>query len=161
MLKVRFTLLALLTAMLIVPVAAHAELGVKVGVLTCRLHPSIGFIIAGHQKLTCHFEPQTPGQPAGEAYVGAINTIGLDIGITAGGAMARAVWAPTQGSFVGALAGIYVGASGEVGIGVGLGANVLVGGSGRTIALQPVSVEGEVGVNLALGMSGLELRAVN
>jgi hypothetical protein len=159
MLKARFTLLALLAATLFSPMAAQAESGVKVGVLTCRLHASIGFIIGGHQKLTCHFDPQTPGQPAGE-YVGAINTIGLDVGITAGGAMAWAVWAPTQGSFAGALAGIYVGASGEIGIGVGLGANVLVGGSGRTIALQPVSVEGEVGVNLALGMSGLELRAV-
>src|SRR6185295_10919713 len=102
MLKTRFTVVALLAGMLTAPVAAHAESGVKVGVLTCRLHPSIGFIIAGHQKLTCHFEPQTPGQPAGE-YVGAINTIGLDIGITAGGAMAWAVWAPTQGSFAGAL----------------------------------------------------------
>ena len=75
--------------------------------------------------------------------------------------MAWAVYAPTQGPLAGALAGLYVGASADVGIGLGLGANVLVGGSARTIALQPLSVEGEVAVNVTLGMSGLELRYVD
>jgi hypothetical protein len=87
-----------------------------------------------------------------------ISTVGLDIGITGGGALAWAVFAPTEGPPRGGLAGAYVGASGDVGVGVGLGANVLFGGSNRTVALQPVSVEGQVGVNLALGLSELELR---
>ena len=158
--KARFTLLALLAATLIAPMAAHAKSGVKVGVLSCKLDPSIGLLFVGREKLQCHFTPQEPGLPAGD-YAGAITTIGLDVGFSAGGHMAWAVWAPTNGPLAGALAGYYGGASGEVGIGVGLGANVLVGGSGRTIALQPVSVEGEVGVNLAVGISGLELRAVD
>ena len=89
-----------------------------------------------------------------------MNTVGLDIGITAGGALGWAVFAPTQGPPPGGLAGVYVGASGEVSLGIGGGANVLIGGSNRTIALQPVSVEGELGVNLALGVSGLSLNWV-
>jgi hypothetical protein len=153
------SMVALAAAAMSVPAVGHAESGVKVGVLNCHLDASIGFIFVGHEKLQCHFTPQVPGLAAGE-YVGAITTIGLDVGFSAGGHMAWAVWAPTNGPLAGALAGYYGGASGEVGIGVGLGANVLVGGSGRTIALQPVSVEGEVGVNLALGISGLKLRYV-
>ena len=70
------------------------------------------------------------------------------------------MFAPTQGIPVGALAGEYVGASGDIGIGVGAGANVLIGGSGRTFALQPVSLEGSIAVNVALGVSMLKLRAV-
>src|SRR6478735_1056721 len=72
---------------------------------------------------------------------------GTNIGITAGGAMAWAVFAPTQGPMRGGLAGTYVGASGAIGVGVGVGANLLFGGTGRSIALQPLSVEGSVGVN--------------
>ena len=93
-----------------------------------------------------------------EAYQGALSTVGLDVGITAGGVLGWAVFAPTVGLPVGALAGEYVGASGDIGLGIGVGANVLVGGSGRTVALQPVSVEGSIAVNLALGVSGLKLR---
>src|SRR5262245_8481354 len=148
-----------LAAVLLTPVAAHAESGVKVGVLKCRIEPSIGLIFVGREKLECRFTPQEAGLPGGR-YAGTITTIGLDVGFSAGGYMGWAVWAPTAGPLAGGLAGYYGGASGEVGIGVGLGANVLVGGSGRTIALQPVSVEGEVGVNLAVGISGMKLRYV-
>ena len=72
--------------------------------------------------------------------------------------MGWAVFAPTTGVPAGALAGEYVGVSGDIGIGAGVGANILMGGSGRTIALQPVSLEGSVAVNIALGVSGLKLR---
>ena len=80
-----------------------------------------------------------------------MGTIGLDIGITAGGVLAWGVLAPTAGPMRGKLAGTYVGASGAVGVGVGVGANLLFGGSNRSIALQPLSVEGSVGINLSLG----------
>jgi uncharacterized protein DUF992 len=130
----------------------------QVGVLTCKLNPSIGFIIVGHQSMECSYKPSGPNPP--QAYEGAINTVGLDIGVTAGGILAWAVFAPTQGIAAGALAGEYVGASGDIGLGVGVGANVLVGGSGRTVALQPLSVEGSVAVNVTLGVSMLKLRAV-
>jgi hypothetical protein len=130
----------------------------QVGVLTCKLNPSIGFIIAGHQSMQCNYAPAGSGLP--QAYEGAINTVGLDIGITAGGVLAWTVFTPTQGAPAGALAGEYIGASGDIGLGLGAGANVLVGGSGRTFALQPLSLAGSIAVNIALGVSMLKLRAV-
>jgi hypothetical protein len=130
----------------------------QVGVLTCRLNPSIGFIIVGHQSMECKFQPAGPNPP--QAYEGAINTVGLDVGVSAGGVLAWTVLAPTTGLPAGALAGEYVGASGDIGIGVGVGANVLVGGSARTVALQPLSLEGSISLNFALGVSMLKLRAV-
>jgi hypothetical protein len=129
----------------------------QVGMLTCKLNPSIGFIIAGHQSMDCRYVPSSPANPP-QAYQGALNTVGIDIGISAGGVLGWAVLAPTVGIPAGALAGEYVGASGDLGIGLGAGANVLIGGSGRTVALQPVSLEGSVAVNVALGVSGLKLR---
>ena len=124
--------------------------------LTCKLNPSIGFIIAGHQSMECRYVPGAGGAP--QAYEGALNMVGINIGITAGGILNWAVLAPTDGIPAGALAGEYVGASGDVGFIVGVGANVLIGGSSRTVALQPVSVEGSVGANVALGVSALKLR---
>ena len=128
----------------------------QVGMLTCKLNPSIGFIIAGHQTMECRYVPSEGGPP--QAYEGALNTVGIDIGISAGGVLGWAVLAPTGGIPAGALAGEYVGASGDLGIGIGAGANVLIGGSARTFALQPISLEGSIAVNVALGVSGLKLR---
>jgi hypothetical protein len=108
--------------------------------------------------MRCRYSPDGPFPP--EFYEGAINTIGLDIGFTTGGVMAWAVIAPTVGPPRGALAGVYVGASGDITAGVGVGANVLFGGSGRSFALQPLSLQGQTGLNLTLGISGLELRPV-
>jgi Protein of unknown function (DUF992) len=130
----------------------------QVGMLTCKLNPSIGFIIAGHQTMECRYVPSQGGPP--QAYEGALNTVGIDIGISAGGVLGWAVLAPTGGIPAGALAGEYVGASGDLGIGIGAGANVLIGGSARTFALQPISLEGSIAVNVALGVSGLKLRPV-
>jgi hypothetical protein len=135
--------------------SAHAQQGTNVGTLTCRLAPSIGLIVGSRQRLSCQFRPSGPFPP--EAYAGAITRIGLDIGITAGGVLAWGVIAPTAGPLRGALAGTYVGASGEIGVGLGVGANLLIGGSARTITLQPLSLEGTVGLNLALGVAGLTL----
>ncbi len=137
------------------PAAAQAPQGTSAGVLSCKMSPSIGLIIGSRQRVACRFAPNGPYPP--EAYVGTINSLGLDVGITAGGVMAWGVVAPTAGPMLGKLAGTYVGASGAVGVGVGVGANVLFGGSNRSIALQPLSVEGSVGVNLSLGVSGLTL----
>jgi hypothetical protein len=130
----------------------------QVGVLTCRLNPSIGFVIAGHQSMECSYQPAGPFPP--QPYQGAFNTIGLDVGVTAGGILSWTVFAPTTGVPAGALAGEYVGASGDVGIGIGAGANILIGGSGRSIALQPLSVEGSVAFNVTVGVSMLKLRPV-
>jgi len=129
--------------------------GTQVGMLTCQMAPSIGFIVGSRQSMRCRFLPNGGYQQ--QIYVGEFDTVGLDVGITAGGVLAWGVFAPTGGPPVGGLAGVYVGASGDISLGVGVGANVLFGGSNRTIALQPLSVEGEVGIALALGVSSLKL----
>ena len=158
--KFRLVIATLLSALAvsvpsILPVSAQTAQGTKAGILTCNLSPSIGLLIGSRQRMSCRYDPNGGGPP--EFYTGVMNNIGLDIGITAGGALAWGVIAPTAGPMRGALAGTYVGASGSIGVGVGVGANVLVGGSNRTISLQPLSVEGSVGVNLSLGVSGLTL----
>jgi hypothetical protein len=130
----------------------------QVGMLTCKLNPSIGFVIFGNQSMECRFTQNPPFPP--QAYEGALNTVGIDLGITAGGVLGWAVFAPTAGPPAGALAGEYVGATGDISLGLGAGVNVLVGGSGRSFALQPVSLEGSVAVNVTLGLSGLQLRPV-
>jgi hypothetical protein len=146
-----------LASMHSVPASAQApQSWAQVGSLSCKVNPNIGFIIAGHQPLECLFTPneRTPSQ----AYDGAINTVGLNVGISAGGVLGWAVFAPTTGIPAGALAGDYVGVSGDIGLGVGAGANVLLGGSGRTFALQPLSLQGSVAINVVLGVSSLTLR---
>ncbi|HYM34662.1 MAG TPA: DUF992 domain-containing protein [Steroidobacteraceae bacterium] len=127
---------------------------VKVGTLNCDISAGIGLIIASQKQVTCMFTPSEP-LPR-EVYYGSINKFGLDIGATAGGEMAWAVYAPTTRS-VGALAGHYGGASAEATVGLGAGANVLIGGSNRTVTLQPVSVQGQAGLNLAVGVASLDL----
>jgi hypothetical protein len=142
-----------------IPLAAQQTGGAKVGVLTCKTSASLGLLVGSHQKLRCSFKPDNGGTP--ENYVGHINRLGIDIGVKAGGVMAWGVFAPTNGYHHGALAGKYVGGSGSASLGVGVGANALIGGSHRSIALQPLSVEAQAGVNLALGVAGLTLRWVH
>ncbi len=137
------------------PTVAQANL-IKVGTLTCDISGGIGLIITSRKSVTCMYTPAQPGPR--EVYQGSITKFGLDIGATAGGGMIWAVYAPTSLS-VGALSGHYGGASGEATVGLGAGANVLIGGSNRTITLQPVSVQGQAGLNLAVGVAGLELQA--
>ena len=147
-----------LIVMFAAPADAQSPQWTQAGMLRCVVNPSIGFIIAGHQSMECNFTPNGPFPP--QPYQGALNMVGLNIGVSAGGVFGRAVLAPTTGIPAGALAGEYVGASGDIGLGVGVGANVLIGGSGRTVALQPVSLEGSAAVNVALGVSALTLRSV-
>ena len=135
---------------------ASAQGRAKVGTLACNLAPTVGFVVGSKQRLSCRYTPDVPAPP--EVYVGSLTTAGLDIGVKAGGRMIWAVFAPTSGYVRGALAGHYVGASADVTLGVGLGANALIGGSHRSIALQPLSVEANTGVNLAAGVSELRLR---
>jgi hypothetical protein len=154
----RLALIALLFSG--VSFAAQGQAKNAAGMLTCKTSASLGLIIGSHQKIRCRFTPNS-GAPA-EGYAGYINRLGLDLGITTGGVMSWAVLAHNAaGLSPGALAGKYVGASGDVSFGVGLGANALVGGSHRSVALQPVSLEGQVGVNLALGVGGLTLRSAH
>jgi hypothetical protein len=156
----RFVRLAALTAAILVPGAmlsgaAMAQERVEAGSLTCDVSAGIGLIIGSQRQVYCTFTPSMPGPV--EIYTGSITRIGLDIGATTRGIMIWLVYSPTTRP-VGALSGSYVGASAEATVIAGVGANALVGGSERSVALQPISVQGQAGLNLAAGVAGLELR---
>ena len=144
-------------AMLAGSAEVQAQPRLQVGTLTCSLSASIGLIVASQKNVNCIFAGQ-PGFPD-EAYTGTMTTIGVDIGITTGGVIVWAVFASTN-RYAGMLTGTYAGATAEVSVAAGLGANVLVGGSNRTVALQPVSVQGQMGLDIAGGIGALELHPV-
>jgi hypothetical protein len=146
-------ILALATVSFDAPTAQAQQ--IRAGLLNCDVSGGLGLIIGSQRTVNCLFTPDVPGPQ--EGYYGTITKFGLDIGATAGGSMVWAVYADTSRGY-GFLAGDYAGASGEATVAVGLGANVLVGGSNRTIALQPVSITGQVGLNLALGVANLSIR---
>ena len=127
---------------------------VKAGVLTCDVSEGMGYIIGSQKLLSCSFAPEGAGRH--EDYDGSITKFGLDLGLTRGGFMVWSVFTNTVAG-PGFLAGEYVGASGEVTVATGLGANVLVGGSNRTVALQPISLGGQTGLNVAIGVAALHL----
>ncbi len=156
----RLAVIGLLAGLMTVPtMSAFGHGGTKVGALTCRTSARLGLIFGSHQRIHCRFKPDNAGPP--EEYIGEITRLGIDLGFTAGGIMVWAVFAPTNGISHGALTGNYVGASGSASLGVGVGAKALVGGSHRSIALQPLALEGHTGVNIALGVAGLKLRYVH
>jgi hypothetical protein len=134
--------------------APASKSGVNVGSLTCRVSGGMGFIFGSSKDLDCLLA-RTDG--VAEPYAGTINKYGIDIGFTKEAHIVWLVFAPGAIG-KGALAGDYGGATAGAAFGVGLGANVLVGGSNKQIALQPVSVEGSVGLNVAAGVASVTLR---
>ena len=135
--------------------AVHAQDRVQVGVLECRGGASIGFVVGSVTNLGCVLRIE--GVPE-DRYVATIRKVGLDLGITQETALAWAVYAPVNRLGPGDLSGNYAGAQGSASLGVGAGGNMLVGGSNNTIALQPLSLQGQVGINVAAGLESLELR---
>jgi hypothetical protein len=147
--------LAWTISMLVLGAPAYAQGGVRVGTLTCSVAGGWGFVFGSSKAIRCTLAPGG-GRP--EHYAGSINKFGVDIGYTQGGVLVWGVFAPTANLAPGALSGNYVGATGSATVGVGAGANVLVGGSNRTISLQPVSIEGNTGLNVAAGIGAMSLR---
>ena len=139
--------------------SAQPQERVQAGTLNCDVSGGLGLIIGSQKEVTCQFLPADANSPR-EVYVGVINKFGIDIGATAKGQMVWNVFAPTSRP-VAALAGDYVGAGAEATVAVGLGANVLIGGNNRTVALQPVSIQAQEGLNVAAGVTELRLRPVN
>ncbi|MEO4001669.1 DUF992 domain-containing protein [Mesorhizobium sp. CAU 1732] len=149
----------LLAAVVTTPVLAQE--GTELGVLDCVIEGGTGFIVGSSKDLNCTFT-SADSTLAPEAYLGVVNKFGLDIGTTGDQLMQWLVLAPTANAYVpGVLAGDYVGASAEATAGVGVGANVLIGGSDRTISLQPISVQAQTGLNLALGVTEFKLRSID
>jgi hypothetical protein len=128
---------------------------VQVGILECRGGASIGFIVGSVTNLGCVL--RVDGMPE-DRYVATIRKVGLDLGITQESALAWGVFAPTARLGPGDLSGNYAGVDGSAAIGIGAGGNALVGGSNNSIALQPLSLQGQVGLSVAAGLESLELR---
>jgi hypothetical protein len=131
--------------------------GVKVGVLNCHVSSGWGFIFGSSKDLRCNF---SPNKGEGEHYRGTVSKFGVDIGYTSGGVLIWDVVAPESGMKRGALTGDYAGATASATAGVGVGANVLVGGFDRSVTLQPISVEGNQGLNVAAGVGAISLHFV-
>jgi hypothetical protein len=128
---------------------------VQVGILECRGGSSVGLVIGSVTNLGCVLRAE--GLPE-DRYVATIRKVGLDLGITQESALAWGVFAPVARLGPGDLSGNYAGAQGSAAIGVGVGGNALIGGSNNSIALQPLSVQGQVGLSVAAGLESLELR---
>ncbi|MCX7311643.1 MAG: DUF992 domain-containing protein [Alphaproteobacteria bacterium] len=130
-----------------------AQSRVEVGVLDCRGSTS-SFVVGSVTELSCTFN-QSGGRP--EPYRATMKRIGVDIGFNQQVAVAWGVFAPSSGGRYD-LSGTYVGGAASATVGIGVGANALIGGSGNTFALQPASVQGQTGFSAAAGIASLELR---
>jgi hypothetical protein len=135
--------------------AQAAPHGVRVGDLTCNVASGWGFVFGSSKDLHCTFR----GNGHHEHYTGSISKFGVDIGYTDGGVLIWGVFAPSSDVREGALQGDYAGATASATVGVGVGANVLIGGLDKSIALQPLSVEGNKGLNVAAGIGSISLHA--
>ena len=149
------SLLGLAATLMAFGAQAQSAQTVQIGVLNCRGGASVGFVVGSVTNLGCIL--QAAGRPD-QPYVATIRKVGIDLGITESTALSWAVFAPVERAGIGDLSGNYAGAQGSASFGVGLGANVLVGGSANCIALQPLSLQGSTGVNVAAGLESLELR---
>jgi hypothetical protein len=151
------TLIVVLSIALMATNPLHAQGGIAVGTLKCNVGGGVGFIIGSSKDLKCVYLPNDR-MPV-HWYRGRVEEFGIDIGFTQHGVIIWAVVAPTSSLRAGALQGTYVGGSASVTAGLGLGANALVGG-GNSIALQPISIEGSQGLNVAAGIAKINLQHV-
>ena len=153
---IRFSSIALATALVATATAAMAQRDrVEVGVIECR-GSTTSFIVGSVTELGCQFRASDNSPP--EPYTATIRRAGVDIGFPQQVAVAWVVFAPTRGIQRGDLAGSYVGASASATVGIGVGANALVGGSNNTIAFQPLSGQAQTGLSIAAGIAGMDLR---
>lgn len=149
-----FLAAATVAAMFVGTTAPAAAGGVKVGVLKCKIDGGVGLIITSTKSLDCVFKPKHHRWR--DHYSGSITKLGADIGFTNGGHLVWVVFAPGRVGR-GSLEGGYFGATGQATVGVGVGAHVLLGGFEHSVNLQPVSVQGQTGLNVAGGVAGLTL----
>jgi hypothetical protein len=146
---------ALSFAIALAPGAAMAQ-SVQVGTLLCHVSGGVGMIIVENQALDCVYTDAKGSPP--QHYIGRLTNVGANIGISGPGQMIWTVLAATNSIEPGALSGDYVGAEGSAAIGAGAGAAVLVGGSNKTISLQPVSVSLGTGLNVSAGIGNVSLQ---
>ncbi len=143
----------LVCAAALIPFDASAE-SAQIGTLACDVSKGIGMIVMEKQKLSCVFKQHKGGA---DNYTGSIDQYGVALGEVASGHLIWGVVAATSGLPAGALAGTYGGVGANASVGPGAGANILVGGTGRAFSLQPISVEGQEGINFAGGVTTVTL----
>lgn len=154
MLKHTLSAVALTAAVLAASSPAKADARVEIGVLRCTVEGGVGLIVGSSKGMNCVFHHRG----VDEHYRGNVTKIGIDIGYTRRTEIAWAVFATTARIPPASLAGRYAGVSAEATVGLGVGANALIGGSRRSVILQPLSVQGQKGLNIAAGVAGLSLR---
>jgi hypothetical protein len=125
------------------------------GTLTCKGKGGVGLILGSKEQLSCTYNPA--GKTPPQQYSATLTKVGLDVGIKGASVMVWTVLGSSSDLPAGALAGKYGGVSAEAAVGIGAGANALVGGSKDSVVLQPLSVEGQTGLNIAVGVAGLTL----
>jgi hypothetical protein len=135
--------------------AADAMPPVRAGILQCQGGQNVGFVVGSVTSLECVF--QSEGRRP-EPYIATVRRIGVDLGFTGQTQFSWAVSAPNSRLGRGELAGNYGGVGANASIGIGGGGNFLVGGPANAYALQPISVQGQTGLNVAAGVAGLELQ---
>jgi uncharacterized protein DUF992 len=134
---------------------APAQSTAQVGTLSCDVSAGVGMILMQKQTMTCVYTPANGGPP--EPYLGRIDEFGVALGAVNQGRLVWGVIAPSSGVPRGGLTGTYGGVGAQATAGAGVGANVLVGGTGRAFSLQPVSIEGQTGLNIAGGVTTVTL----
>ena len=143
-------------ALAVSAIPASAQSRVEIGLLRCNIAPSVGYVVASRRDMRCTFIPNNGSRP--HSYTATAGRVGLDLGVTQQGALVWGVFAPTHRINRKDLVGTYVGGSAGAAVVVGVGGNALFGGSNNTVALQPFSGEGSVGLSVALGVTALTLR---
>lgn len=150
-----FSIVALALGIGMMTVGSARAANVTTGYLTCQEAGGWGYIIGGSYKLHCTYSTKDGRRT--EYYTGKISNFGADIGYLKSAVVLWAVAAGTKNLRPGALAGSYGGVQGSVSLGMGGGFNVLVGGFEKSITLQPISVEGQKGLNVAAGVGAMTL----
>jgi hypothetical protein len=154
----RLSTLSLATVALVASFAgANALPPVRAGILQCQGGQNVGFVVGSVTSLECVF--QSEGRRP-EPYIATVRRFGLDLGVTGQTRFSWAVNAPNSSVRRGDLAGNYGGVGANASVGVGGGGNFMVGGPANSYALQPISMQGQTGLNVAAGVAGIELQPV-
>jgi hypothetical protein len=154
--KVIVTLVAVLLLTLGRTSSLKAQPTIEAGQLVCTGGVAIGLLVISSKPFDCKFTPANGGKP--HAYRGRVTNLGPDIGVTGPTVLVWTVLASTTAVAPGHLAGQYLGVGAEASVGIGAGAKLLIGGFKKSYALQPLSVQGQTGINIAYGIAGLRLR---
>jgi hypothetical protein len=149
-------LLAVAAVTLVASVAGAQAQQVQAGVLECHGGPNVGYVVGSSAEMECVFRSNTGAPP--EPYIAHIQRFGLDLSATSETGLAWVVNAPSHRIGRGALAGHFGGVGANATAGVGIGANLLVGGSDNSISLQPLSLQGQTGFSAVAGIVDVDLR---